>query len=118
LKGTTLVVDKSVMGRTLRTLWLGVGLVVGSVVAWTTWAEIEYGSSPQAGCPFGTSRAAPWWPLAVALSVGSAAAMGWALWRKHLRPQAVVVGVLTGAVAFVAILVALVFVAAPLRCFD
>lgn len=106
------------MRRTLRMLGLAVALVTSSVIAWTIWAEIEYGNSPQAGCPFGTPRAGPWLPLAVTLSVAAGAATGWALWRKHLRPQGVIAGVLTGGVAFVAIFVALLFVAAPLRCFD
>jgi hypothetical protein len=107
-----------VVRRILRTSFLAAALASGSAIVWIIWAENEYTGGPQAGCPFGNLLGGPRLLVAAALSLGSAAVVARTLWRPHLRPEAVAVGLLVGIFVFVAILVAAAFFAAGLRCFD
>jgi hypothetical protein len=108
------------MRRVFRLSLVGVGLSIAAAGLWLVWAKtIGYpGLDGRTGCPLGTASGGHPWLVAAALSAVTAAGMGWWLWRRNFRPEAVVLGLLNGAVAFGAILLVALPFFGGLRCFD
>lgn len=104
--------------RRPRSKWLlglwGVFLVIAPAAGWIAWAQSEYAGL--LGCPLNTPRASHPVLVAIALSVGAAAAMAWALWRPHFRMEAVALGSLTGSLAAGAIGLVAMPVLASYQC--
>lgn len=106
------------MRRWGATALLGVLLVAGSAALWLLWAENEY--RRWTGCPWGAHiKGLPSGHpvlLGLGLSVGSAATMALARWRRGPRWYAAFLGATTGGFAAVVILVVAFCFGAGLQC--
>src|SRR5579859_3673299 len=106
------------MRRSVGTALLGVPLVAGSAALWLLWAENEYRN--WTGCPWGAHiKGLPAGHpvlLGLGLSAGSALIMAVTRWRRGSRAYAAVLGVSTGVVAGLVILVVAFLFGAGLQC--
>jgi drug/metabolite transporter (DMT)-like permease len=102
--------------RSPRALLLGTLLAGGAAVVWLAWAEQQYRGDT--GCPWLLPNRGHPVLVGAAASLGAAAIMTGARWKQDPRGWAATLGLATGVLAGVVILVIAFLFGAGLRCQD